>query len=205
MIKVELAAARPAVLVTDVQTLFAAPDGPFANTSAESMIEALNRFLPACRADEIPVVFANYVFRDDRADAGLLRDMPWVRDGLMGASSPWVAVDPRVERSETDIEVRHNRPSAFYASELDAVLRGLRVDTLLLCGLSTNNAISATARDAFARDIPVLVVRDCTAAAPWESETETYFAVLDTWTAEVASLDDVLARLAARTPAFAPS
>ena len=99
-----------------------------------------------------------------------------------------------------DLEARHNRPSALFRSELEAVLDGLGVDAVLLTGVSVNNAISSTARDAFARDIPALVVRDCVGATPWEPEElhESYFGTLATWTAEVADSASVLARLDAR-------
>lgn len=109
-------------------------------------------------------------------------------------------MDPRIGREPTDLEVRHNRPSALFRSELAAVLADLGSDALILTGVSVNNAISSTARDAFARDIPALVVRDCVGAAPWEPAEllASYFAVLATWTAEVADAADVLARLAAR-------
>ncbi len=197
MIEVDLSRHKPAVVVTDVQELFTSAEGPFENTTSGPLLEALEAFLRDCRSLGVPVVFSNYVLRDDRLDAGLLRDAPWVVAGHMGESSPWIGVDRRLERAASDIEVRHNRPSAFFRSDLDAVLAGLAADALLLCGLSVNNAISATARDAFARDLPAIVVRECTGAAPWETEHETYFAILATWTAEVASAEDVLARLRA--------
>ena len=197
MIEVDLSRRKPAVVVTDVQELFTAAEGPFENTTSVPLLESLNAFLRECRNLGVPVVFSNYVLRDDRLDAGLLRDAPWVVAGHMGESSRWIRVDRRIERAPSDVEVRHNRPSAFFRSELDAVLAGLAVDAIALCGLSVNNAISATARDAFARDLPTIVVRECTGAAPWETEDDTYFAILSTWTAEVASADDVLARLRA--------
>ena len=197
MIQVDLSRHKPAALVTDMQELFTSAEGPFSNTTSEPLISAQNAFLDGCRSLDVPVVFSNYVLRDDRLDAGLLRDMPWVSAGHMSESSPWVRVDRRLERASSDIEVRHNRPSAFFRSDLDAVLIGLGTDALLLCGLSVNNAISATARDAFARDIPTIVVRECTGAAPWESEHETYFQILSTWTAEVVAAEEVLARLRA--------
>ena len=80
------------------------------------------------------------------------------------------------------------------------ILDGLQADTLILTGVSVNNAISSTARDAFARDLPVLVVRDLVGATPWEAEAnlDTYVEILATWTAEVTDSADVLARLAAR-------
>jgi len=195
MIEVDLSRHKPVVVVTDVQELFTAAEGPFENTTSAPLLEALDAFLRGCRALAVPVVFSNYVVRDDRLDAGLLRDASWVVAGHMGASSPWVRVDRRLERAPSDVEVRHNRPSAFFRSDLDTVLAGLGADALVLCGLSVNNAISATARDAFARDLPALVVRDCTGAAPWETEHDTYFEILAAWTAEVASAENVLARL----------
>ena len=85
----------------------------------------------------------------------------------------------------------------LYASDLDAVLRRLKIDWLILCGLSVNNAISSTARDAFARDIPVVVVREATGAAPFEDEADhdAAFRALHTWTAEVAPLAVVIERI----------
>ena len=109
-------------------------------------------------------------------------------------------MDPRIEQAETDLDVRHSRPSALFRSDLVAVLDGLGADALILTGVSVNNAISSTARDAFARDIPALVVRDCVGATPWEPAElhASYFATLATWTAEVADAADVLERLDAR-------
>ncbi len=86
------------------------------------------------------------------------------------------------------------------ARDLEAVLAGVGADALLLTGLSVNNAISSTARDAFARDLPAVVVKDLVGAAPWEpaEKHETYFEILSTWTAEVAGSADVLDRLQSR-------
>ena len=125
--------------------------------------------------------------------------MDAVNQGYMSRSSPWSGIDDRVDVAATDILVEHNRPSAFFRSDLEAVLAAEDVDRLVLAGLSVNNAIAATTRDAFARDIPAVVVREATGAAPFEpaQELEAYFTALHSWTAEVAPLDAVLRRLAA--------
>jgi bifunctional isochorismate lyase/aryl carrier protein len=193
-----------AVLVLDCQRLFIAADGPFENRTGQPVIDALNRFLPGCRARGVPIIFSNYMIRPDRCDAGLLAGQPWVEQGLLGEDSEWIGLDPRIEVRESDIHVRHNRPSAFFASDLDAVLGGLGTDALIICGLSVNNAVGATARDAFARDLPAIVVRECTGAAPWESEIDVYFRILDTWTAEVLDVEETLARIDATRGSVAP-
>jgi nicotinamidase-related amidase len=194
-------------LVLDAQALFMAPDGPFQNHCAEPLVSALNAFLGGCRALSVPVVFSNYVLRADLRDAGLLRDLSSVAAGHWSEGSPWVRVDPRIQRTDADIEVRHHRPSGFFGSNLEAVLSSLGARTVLLAGLSVNNAISATARDAFAHDLPAIVVNDCTGAAAFEpaEQLETYLAILDTWTAEVATGSDVLARLRTRPRGSAAS
>jgi nicotinamidase-related amidase len=197
VISLDLATVSPAVLVLDMQVAFVSPDGAFGN-DAEPLVARLNVFLDGCRSRELPVIFSCYLLREDLADVGLLRE-----SGVgehFAESAPGAAIDPRLYRAETDLVTRHNRPSAFFGSELESVLRGLRVDALLLTGVSVNNAISSTARDAFARDIPALVVRDCVGATPWELEEkhETYFEILAAWTAEVDGSADVLARLDAR-------
>ena len=198
MITLDLGELSPAVLVIDMQVAFVSPDGAFGNDAAD-LIGRLNGFLDGCRSRGIPVVFCNYVLRADLRDAGLLTGNDAVQH--FSDSSPGAAVDPRITRDGTDLDVRHNRPSALFRSELEAVLGGLGVDALLLTGVSVNNAISSTAREAFARDIPALVVRDCVGATPWEAEAnhETYFEILATWTAEVADARNVLTRLDART------
>jgi nicotinamidase-related amidase len=194
LITVDLAAVSPAVLVIDMQVAFVSPDGAFGNDAGE-LIERLNPFLDRSRELGVPVIFSSYLLRGDLKDAGLLAGNEAAAH--FADSAPGAGVDLRIRRSEADVDVRHNRPSALFRSDLEAVLQGVGADAMLLTGVSVNNAISSTARDAFARDLPVIVVEDLVGATPWEPEEkrDTYFEILATWTAEVATSADVLARL----------
>ena len=195
---VDLTQGRCAVVVVDVQRVFASPDGPFSNSGAGPMIDAINRLVAGAREHGVGVIHSRYVLRDALRDAWLLSGMDAVRQGYLSRSSPWAAIDERVDVAATDILVERNRPSAFFRSDLEAVLASEGVDRIVVAGLSVNNAISATTRDAFARDIPAVVVREATGAAPFEpaEQLDAYFAALHTWTAAVAPLDEVLRRLA---------
>jgi maleamate amidohydrolase len=195
-VKVDLSAGRAAVVILDAQSLFVAADGPFANTDAGATIEAINALLAVARPAQVPVVHSRYVLRDDLCDAGLLAGRGLDLDPFR-RSAPLSAIDPRVDVAPLDLHAEHHRPSAFFDSDLDAVLRALSADRLVLCGFSVNNAVAATARDAFARDVPCVVVREATGAAPFEIEADhdAAFRALDTWTAEVASLTDVTERI----------
>ena len=50
--------------------------------------------------------------------------------------------------------------SAFYATELETLLRSHNIQHLVLLGVSTNNAVELTAREAHDRDYQVTVVAD---------------------------------------------
>jgi nicotinamidase-related amidase len=197
VITVDLVRARPALLVVDLQAVFVAPDGPFANTTADGLIARVDALAAGCRAAGVPVVLCTYLLAEDGSDAGLLAPFDWAAHFRHGA--PFAGVDARLHRDPADLEVPHNRPGCFHGSGLAAELARLGCDAVLLAGVSVNNAISTTAREAFARDIPAVVVRDCVGAAPWEPEElfDAYVDALGTWTAEVATAAEVLERLSA--------
>src|SRR3546814_13470763 len=59
--------------------------------------------------------------------------------------------------------------AAFTGTELDAILRGLDIDTVVLVGVSTNVALPGTATEAVGLGYAVVLVEDCTAGATEES------------------------------------
>ena len=193
--KVSLENSRPMLLVLDLQELFTSETGPFSNEASGALIENVNGLLRALRDKQLPIVFSSYVLADDLSDAGLLRENPVVKQGYFSAGSDWMKWDKRLQIQGSDVLISRNRPSAFHGDDLSRLLESLYADTLLLCGLSINNAVSSTARDAFARDIPAIVVKDCTGAAPWEKHMEIYFEVLDDWTAQVLTSAELLEKI----------
>ncbi|WP_299003757.1 isochorismatase family cysteine hydrolase [uncultured Shewanella sp.] len=65
-----------------------------------------------------------------------------------------------LNREVTDVSIIKHRVSAFYGTELDLMLRANRIERLILCGVSTNNAVELTAREAHDRDYQVILVTD---------------------------------------------
>lgn len=59
-----------------------------------------------------------------------------------------------------DIVVTKKRTSAFAGSDLDVVLRTLKIDTLALAGVATSGAVLSTLRQAADLDFVVTVVED---------------------------------------------
>ncbi len=53
------------------------------------------------------------------------------------------------------------RLSAFFGTDLDLLLRMLKVETTIIVGINTNTCVLCTAFEAFNRDYRVVVVKDC--------------------------------------------
>lgn len=100
--------------------------------------------------------------------------------------SEWFGVSP----GAGDLVVDKFRYSAFADTNLDAVLRSSRIETVVLCGVTTDVCVDTTARDAFMRDYRVVVVSDCTAASTAERYSHA-LGVLDDFFARVHTSDEI--------------
>jgi len=70
-----------------------------------------------------------------------------------------------VAPAENEITIIKHRVSAFYGTDLDVILRAIGTDHLIVCGVATDLAVEAAARDAHDRDFRVTVLTDCCIAA----------------------------------------
>lgn len=53
---------------------------------------------------------------------------------------------------------------AFYSTDLDLILRNREIKQLIICGVTTENCIQSTAREAKDRGYQCLILEDCTAS-----------------------------------------
>jgi ureidoacrylate peracid hydrolase len=160
-----------ALIVVDMQNGFCHAEGSFGKLGLD--VSALAGAIPGCRrlvdaAHEagVPVVFTRYVYRSDYRDGGVLIQelMPALRDVRSLEDGTWDGelVDELKEPGPGDFIVDKNRYSAFYGTRLEPILTSLRIDTLVICGVTTNMCVETTARDAMQRDYRTFIVRDAT-------------------------------------------
>ena len=159
---------RSAVIVVDMQNDFCHAEGWLAGigvdvTAARAAIEPIQRLLPRFRQHAVPVIWLNWgnrpdlanispallhVYDGDAVGAGLGAKLgkhkaPVLEKGSWSAQVvDELAVDP------TDICVDKHRMSGFWDTPLDAILRNLRVDTLLFCGVNADQCVLHTLADA---------------------------------------------------------
>ena len=163
---------RTALLLVDCQVDFASPDGIMAQAGhdvAPAMTALGNAALltDAARQAGVPCLFARLITRpghetpamqDWKARRGH-EDHPLLcREGSKGAQ--FVGVTPR----ESEAIFSKDRYNAFAGTGLDAHLKSLQRDTLVIAGLTTECCVDSTARDAFERDYRVFIASDAVAA-----------------------------------------
>jgi ureidoacrylate peracid hydrolase len=164
--------ANPAVLVVDMTNDFGHPDGVYARNGAicsafGNAVVAAATVLDAARESGTPTIAASQViFADQQGRAvtggGLVEGRPWLEvDGLRPGTWGVQLVD---ELPKPDFFIEKPRASAFFATPLEVLLRGLRVETLIVTGCYTNQCIDSTVRDAWARDFHIVLVTDAVAA-----------------------------------------
>ncbi|WDZ83281.1 cysteine hydrolase family protein [Micromonospora cathayae] len=152
-----------ALIVIDVQRKYVT--GPLAVPDAAGLVDRIARFAGAARARDVPLV---WVTRELRPGVS----MGTATTAAYGATvddlfrSPAADLHPGLGARDDEIRVVKPRQSAFYGTDLDVVLRTLGADRVVLTGVTTNICVQATAQDARARDLDVLVVADLTAALP---------------------------------------
>ena len=130
------------------------------------------RLLAAARAAGAMVAYAKADHRADRGtSARTLRDTdnrlrplaPGAPDGPLLASGPETEIVAALAPRPEDFVVPKHRWSAFHGTYLDTALRARGIDTLVLCGGSTDVGIASTAFAARDLDYNLVIVSDaCT-------------------------------------------
>ena len=181
---------RPGVLVVDFSCGFTDPECALGSDLTDE-VEATKRLLDAARARGLPVVFTTIGFEESLTDGGLwLQKVPSL--GALQLGGRWVEIDPRLERRPDETVIVKKGASAFFGTNLVAVLNALRVDTVVLCGATTSGCVRATAIDLLQNGWPTVVPRECVgdrALAPHEANL---FDIQAKY-ADVVSLDEALA------------
>jgi len=154
--KLESDFVKPAVVVIDMINDFVT--GIFKNERAEKIIPNVRQLVNFARENKIPVVYVNDAHMPD---VDVEFDV-WPQHAVAGTLGAQVVDELKPKMS--DFVLHKRRYSAFQGTDLDQLLRELKVDTLILTGVVTDICIQHTAADAFFRGYRIIVPVDCVEA-----------------------------------------
>jgi len=151
---------RPALLLVDFATAYFDQSSPL--YGGEGCVTARNhaaRLLEVARATHTPVIFTEVRYVKGGADGGIFfRKAPPLK--VLEQGNPMGDLVTGLERRPDEIMVTKQYPSAFFGTSLAATLTAMRVDTVLLTGLTTSGCVRATCVDAMSHGFITLVVGD---------------------------------------------
>lgn len=199
---------RVALVTVDVQNDFCHDDGFLGQLGApldlvQDMVPNLNRLLDGARSLGIPIVhvisyhdeeYASPVVTEQKLRNGhdlmdgdrQRKDAPYCIRGTFGAELYGIEARPGEEI------VEKYRYSGFQGTNLDLLLRGWGVQTVILTGTATNVCVESTARDVYSNDYYLIMVSDCTATTS-QADHDHALRMIDTYFGHVASSEEILA------------
>ena len=155
---------KPALIVIDIQA------STFIDDSAVRAIDnmpgykdrmlAARSAIDAARVVGIPVIFIQEVHRPDLVDFG--RELDGAEDVHCLEDRPGTALAVKeMDVRPTDYIIPKRRYSAFFGTDFEILLRGLKIDTLLLVGGLTDVCVHYTFVDGHQSDYFCRVIEDC--------------------------------------------
>lgn len=189
-----------ALLVIDIQKGFCHPESRMEKSGVgtanqRAIIPNLLRLVELARDLDIPIFWSQQVhFPEDvtrrrrriPSHQAKQRWTPCLRGSwevdFMDEVAPHVHPD--------DFLVEKHRASLFFQTTLDVKLRMLGIEQVIISGCNTEFCVETTIRDAYYRDLDVIVVRDCVASPRLQFHEDT-LAKVDTYFGAVVSLDEL--------------
>lgn len=150
----------PALILVDfVQAYFDESCPLYADVDAE--LQSALRIRDYARAASIPVVYTGMVYQADGADGGVFfRKVPVLKAFVAG--NPLGNWPVGLQPADSEMVVSKQYPSAFFGTSLAATLYDMKVDTLIITGLTTSGCVRATCVDAMCHGfIPIVVADAC--------------------------------------------
>jgi nicotinamidase-related amidase len=148
---------KSALLVVDMQNFFLDPASPTYTCGGPAILPNVKHLIQTFRQVGRPVIFTRHVHHPDRMDAGI---MGWWWEGMCVEGSPESEINPELAPAGSEKVIFKHRYSAFYNTDLETVLRVLKVEDLVVTGVMTNLCCESTARDAYFRDYRVFFPAD---------------------------------------------
>ena len=145
---------------------------PAAPHTADDVIANAAKLARACRAHQLPVVLVCVTLSADGKDA-----LQPIADNRLQMKLPrpadWAEFVPELTPEPGDLIITKRQWGAFHGTELDLQLRRRKVETIILCGISTNAGVESTARFAYEYGYQQIFAEDACSARSTEDHVHT--------------------------------
>ena len=167
--KPDLIVGKSALIVIDMQNsggMSVEFSGIPTMSGFEDRVKNIRRVVDIAKAHSIPVIYFAEIHRANYVDFGRELDGSEGIHCVEGAKD--TELDHRLIPDELDYLIVKRRYSCFFGTDLEILLRGLKVETLILTGELTDVCVHYTFVDGHQRDYYVRVLTDCVGGSTME-------------------------------------
>jgi len=189
---------QTALVVIDLQNVFMLPGAAVEVPSAREIIPNVNRLAAATRAAGGKVVWVQMTLNDQEQSWSVFFEGERRREAFkdLQRGSHGHALHSALDVKANDLIIEKRRYSAFIqgSSDIDQILRGFGVDTVIIAGTLTNVCCESSARDAMMLNYKLVFVADANAALSDAEHNATLGTILRVF-GDVATTDETIGRL----------
>ncbi|MFD4704792.1 cysteine hydrolase family protein [Gottfriedia sp. NPDC058432] len=148
---------KTALLVMDLQNGSVSRFG-----ENQDILKPFQKAVEAARQNHIPVVFVRVGFSEGYPEVSPQNKIfsAMTKTGGMTFADSATRIHDSVEPKPNEPVITKYRVSAFAGSNLEIILRSQKIDSLVLCGISTSGVVLSTLREAADKDFPLTVLSD---------------------------------------------
>ena len=151
---------KPALILIDFSEAYFRRESPlFGGAGCESALSNAVKLCKFARNHSFPIIFTSVVYSSGGVNGGAFyAKVPALSCFDRGA--PTSKLSSLLEVKNEDLVIEKQYPSAFFGTSLAASLTWLKVDTLLIAGLTTSGCVRATCVDSISNGFVTLIVSD---------------------------------------------
>ena len=200
-VRFDLVPGKTAMVHIDDQNDFLHPEGQYAKKQINidhmrRVIEPTRKLVEASRGHGISHIWTRHGTRS-AVDAGPFHKLrPQLSEGGLRQDTWGYEIYDEIGYQKEDWITEKTRLSAFFQTNLEVVLRGLGIETVIITGVLTNQCVAATSKDAMFRDFKPIVIEDCVGTT-LPNLHEPALTMMKIGWAEVTDLTDILDRISA--------
>jgi nicotinamidase-related amidase len=147
-------------LIIDMQVDFFAHD--LLTRLRPALVTNTNALVASARVAGSSIVWVRTEYSPDLADAPI--EVRKNRISVVVSGTPGASLLPELNAIASDESIVKKRYSAFFRTDLDEILDRHACKTIIVAGVNTHACARSTVIDAYQRDYPVLLAKDCIAS-----------------------------------------
>lgn len=148
---------KPVIVIIDMQNDFFRKERLL--EQKELLIKNINELIHLAHEHKVPIIWIRQVWKADLSNSP--KHIRQSGEGYVLEGTEGSELLDGLSKINEDYEVIKTRYSGFFRTNLNDLLKELKVDTLIVGGINTHACIRMTAIDAWQRDYDVIIAKDC--------------------------------------------